>query len=85
LTVLAHLFNLALNMLKNQLKYHLSHVLTGLSALTPSHNRHQQTTVQRRLATLVLQQRITTSRAGRALKYSIPLSTTKPVVMINAK
>jgi hypothetical protein len=36
-------------------------------------------TVQRRLATLVLQQRITTSGAGRAIKYSIPLSTTKPV------
>ena len=36
-------------------------------------------TVQRRLAILVLQQRITTSGAGRALKYSIPLSTTKLV------
>jgi hypothetical protein len=72
-------------MLKNQLKYHLSQVLTGLSALTPSHNRHQQTTVQRRLATLVLQQRITTRDAGRALKYSILYQPQNQFVTINAK
>ena len=33
-------------------------------------------TLQRRLATLVLQQRLTTTGMGRALKYLVPLSTT---------